>query len=86
MPIVLPAPGAGGPASFLMSGLGLQLFDFIFKRQLSSLEGRDLEIVGRGMGQGFIDLTFYVAVPSLQFLKMGSESHDYSPVPVSSSA
>jgi hypothetical protein len=29
------------------------------------------------MGQGFVNLAFYVAMLSLQFLKMGSESHDF---------
>jgi len=38
------------------------------------------------MGQGFVNLALYVAMLSLQFLKMGSESHDCSPIPVSSSA
>jgi hypothetical protein len=69
-----------------MPRLGLEFFDLVFKRQLSSLEGGYLEFVGGRMGQGLVDLAFYVAMLSLQFLKMGSESHDFFSCSVSSSA
>jgi hypothetical protein len=69
----------------LVPRLDLQFFDLVLKRQLSSLEGGYLEFVGRGMGLGLVDLAFYVAMLSLQFLKMGSESHDFFSCSVSSS-
>jgi hypothetical protein len=57
--------------------LGLEPFNLVLERQLATLQPRDLEVIRRGMGKGFVDLAIDVAVLALKLFKMGCKRHDW---------
>jgi hypothetical protein len=52
-----------------------QSLDFVFHLQFASLEFGDSEIVGRGMGAGFVEFAFERLMPLFQILKLRWDWH-----------